>query len=73
MGRDWFFPFKEAHLSAYLLQGAISLRMSWAMSDQGITQERDMTSKPDDEREEGTNEGQAPISSRVKAQKGMEF
>jgi hypothetical protein len=43
------------------------------MSDQGITQERDMTSKLDDEREEGTNEGQAPISSRVKAQKGMEF
>ncbi len=29
MGRDWFFPFKEAHFSAYLLQGAISLRMSW--------------------------------------------
>ncbi len=29
MRRDWFFPFKEAHSSAYLLQGAISLRMSW--------------------------------------------
>src|SRR2546428_6714473 len=32
-GFDWFFPFKEAHLSAYLLQGAISLRMSWATQD----------------------------------------
>ncbi|BCL79180.1 hypothetical protein ccbrp13_16450 [Ktedonobacteria bacterium brp13] len=29
MGMYSFFPFKEAHLSAYLLQGAISLRMSW--------------------------------------------
>ncbi len=26
----WFFPFNEAHFSAYLLQGASSLRMSWA-------------------------------------------
>jgi hypothetical protein len=32
MGRNWFFPFKEAYFSAYPLQGkeAISLRMSWA-------------------------------------------
>jgi hypothetical protein len=31
MGRNWFFPFKEAHFLAYLLQGASSLRMSWAV------------------------------------------
>ena len=30
MGISWFFPFKEAHSSAYPLQGTISLRMSWA-------------------------------------------
>jgi len=30
MGRNWFFSFKEAQFSAYLLQGVSSLRMSWA-------------------------------------------
>ncbi len=35
MGRVSFFPFKEAHLSAYLLQGASSLRMSWALRGPG--------------------------------------
>jgi ABC-type sugar transport system ATPase subunit len=31
MGRMWFFPFNKAHFSAYLLQDASSLRMSWAL------------------------------------------
>ena len=44
-------------------------RKGQTMSDQEITQERDMTRKPDDEREEGTNEGQASISSRCQGAK----
>lgn len=30
-GKKLVFPLKEAHFSAYLLQGAISLRMLWAL------------------------------------------
>lgn len=36
MGRMWFFPFNEAHFSAYLLQGASSLRMSWVMQTANV-------------------------------------
>jgi len=32
MGIHSFFAFKEAHFSAYLLQGAISLPISWALT-----------------------------------------